>query len=120
MLKANHEPVREFQRHCRLVLVLAVYNVTWDATRSANHDALMHIMHWILPIVCQGPFSQYRSVVVDSLAYYHRASEVEQFLYKQSFTVNPTGAAFGNTATGKNQVGSCTCMWDLTPFCRST
>jgi hypothetical protein len=66
---------------------------------------LMDVMHWILPIVCQGPFSQYRSVVVDSLSYYHRASEVERFLYKQSFTVNPTGAALGNTATGKNQVG---------------
>lgn len=107
MLKADGQPLLEYQRHCRLVLVLAVYNVTWDATRSANHDALMDVMHWILPIVCQGPFSQYRSVVVDSLAYYHRASEVERFLYKQSFTVNPTGAALGNTATGKNQVGCC-------------
>jgi hypothetical protein len=113
IMGAGSQHVLEFQRHCRLVLILAVYHVTWDATRSANHDALMHVMHWILPIVCQGPYSQYRSVVVDSLAYFHRASEAEQFLYKQSFTVNPTGAVFGNTATGKNQVGDvtgdCTC-----------
>jgi hypothetical protein len=68
------------------------------------------------PIVCQGPFSQYRSVVVDSLAYFYRASEVEQFLYKQSFTVNPTGAAFGNTATGKNQVGDRTRICVFNPF----
>ncbi len=69
-LKADVQPVLEFQRHCRLVLVLAMYNVTWESARSANHDALMHVMHWILPIVCQGPFSQYRSVVIDSLAYW--------------------------------------------------
>jgi hypothetical protein len=104
MMNADGQPVREFQRHSRLVLVLAVYHSTWEATRSADHDSLMHILHWILPIVCQGPFSQYRSVVVDSLAYYHRASPVEQFLYKQSFTVNPTGTSFGNTPTGQNQV----------------
>lgn len=95
----------EFQRHCRLVLVLAVYNVSWEAMRGANHDLLIDIMHWIMPIVCQGPFSQYRSVVVDSLAYYHRASEAERFLYKQSLTVNHTGDLWGNAATGKVQVG---------------
>lgn len=100
---ADAEPVREFQRHCRLVLILAVYNVTWECLRCANHDALMDIMHWVLPIVCQGPFSQYRCVIIDSLAYYHRASKAEQFLYKQSFTVNHTGTAYGNTATGKVQ-----------------
>ncbi len=100
---ANGQPVLEFQRHCRLVMTLAVYNVTWESSRTANHEALMHVMHWILPIVCQGPFSQYRSVVVDSLAFYHRASEAEQFLYKQSFTVNHTGTALGNTPTGQVQ-----------------
>jgi len=103
VMKADAKPVREFQRHCRLVLIMAVYHVTWESTRCANHDALMHIMHWIVPIVCQGPFSQYRSVVVDSLAYYHRSSEEERFLYKHSFTVNHTGRAFGNTPTGKVQ-----------------
>jgi hypothetical protein len=41
--------------------------------------------------------------VIDALAYYHRASDVDKFLYKQSFTVNHTGKAFGNTPTGKVQ-----------------
>jgi hypothetical protein len=95
-MNANVDPVREYQRHCRLVLVLAVYNVTWESARCANHDALIDILHWILPIVCQGPFSQYRYVVIDSLAYYHRASAADQFLYKQSFTVNHTGKALDN------------------------
>jgi hypothetical protein len=102
-INSNGQPVREFQRHCRLVLVLAVYNVMWESSRCADHDALVDILHWILPIVCQGPFSQYRAVVIDALAYYHRASDVDKFLYKQSFTVNHTGKAFGNTPTGKVQ-----------------
>jgi hypothetical protein len=102
-MSTSGRPVLEFERHCRLVLILAVYNVMWESARCADHDALMDVMHWILPIVCQGPFSQYRSVVIDSLAYYHRASEVERFLYKQSFTVNPTGRAYGGTPTGQAQ-----------------
>jgi hypothetical protein len=105
-MKADAQPVLEYQRYCRLVLILAMYNVTWESVRTANHDALIHVLHWILPIVCQGPFSQYRSVIVNSLAYFHRASEAEQFLYKHSFTVNHTGALLGNTPTGQVQVCS--------------
>jgi hypothetical protein len=96
------------------VLILAVYHHLTNNRKDPVHNVHQGV------VICrssgipgQGPYSQYRSVVVDSLAYFHRASEAEQFLYKQSFTVNPTGAVFGNTATGKNQVGDvtgdCTC-----------
>lgn len=103
MIGVDGAPVLEYQRHCKLVLTLAVYNTTWDALRSANHELLVDVLHWIVPIVMQGPFSQYRQVVIDCLSHYHRASEVEKFLFRESLTVNYTGEVFGHTPTGKVQ-----------------
>jgi hypothetical protein len=92
---AARRPVLEWQRYCRVALLLSVYRSLRVAIAARNHAHVVDVLYFSVSLVCEGPFKQYRKVIIEAVAHFVRSSEAEKARFMQCFTANYSGGAFG-------------------------
>ncbi len=90
--------VLEWQRMCRLVLLLSIYRSLRVAIATEDQSYMMDVLHFSLTLVCQRSFKQYRKIVVEALAHWARSTPSERLLYMRCFTGNYSGGHHGGRA----------------------
>lgn len=93
--KSAVRPVLEWQRYCRVVLLLSVYRSLRVAIAARNHAHMVDVLYFSVSLVCEGPFKQYRKVIIEAVAHFVRSSEAEKERFVQCFTANYSGGALG-------------------------
>ena len=91
-------PVTEWQRYCRVAVLLCVYRSLRVAIATENHAHMVDALHFSVTLVCQSSFRQYRKVIIEAVAHFARSSEAEQRKFMQCFTANFSGGHHGGRA----------------------
>jgi len=91
-------PVEEWQRLCRVVLLLSVYRSLRVAIATEDHLHMVDVLKFSVTLVCQGPFSQYRKIIIESVAHLARCTDHERAVYLKCFTGNYNGGHLGGRA----------------------
>ncbi len=97
-LGRSGESVAEWQRLCRVVLLLSVYRSLRIAIATENHSVMMDTLYFSVSLVCNGSFKQYRKVVIEAVAHFARSSPEERQTFVRCFTGNYSGGRFGGRA----------------------
>ncbi len=125
-LARSGQTVKEWQRLCRVVLLLSIYRSLRIAIATENHSVLMDMLYFCVSLVCIGSFKQYRKIVIEAVAHYARSSPEERQTFVRSFTGNYSGGRLGgramdeirefdNKATKENLRRNHRCEGDLAP-----
>ena len=80
---SDPKPLAEWQRYCRVVLLLCVYRSLRVAIAAQNHAQMMDVLHFSVSLVCQGSFRQYRKVIIEAVAHFARSSPSEKARFMQ-------------------------------------
>jgi hypothetical protein len=96
--RAASGPVTEWQRYCRVAVLLCVYRSLRVAIASENHVHMVDVLHFSVTLVCQSSFRQYRKVIIEAVAHFARSSAAEKQKFMQCFTANFSGGHHGGRA----------------------
>ncbi len=97
-LGEEDRPILEWQRLCRVVLLLSVYRSLRMAIATENHAHMVDVLYLSVSLVCQGSFTQYRKVIIESVAHFERSTAQEREIYKLCFTGSYSGGHLGGYA----------------------
>ncbi len=98
MTASPDSPVEEWQRLCRVVLLLSVYRSLRVAIAAEDHAHMVDVLKFSVTLVCQGNFSQYRKIIIESVAHLARCTDHERAIYLKCFTGNYNGGHLGGRA----------------------
>ncbi len=94
----RHGVLAEWQRYCRVALLLCVYRSLRVAIATENHAHMVDVLYFSVTLVCQGSFKQYRKVILEAVAHFARSSDAERDRFVKSFTGNYSGGHLGGRA----------------------
>lgn len=85
------QPMREFQRLCRSILICSVYRSMRDSVRHQDGAFLMVLLKFCVPLVIRGRHKIYSAVVIDALSFYERSSPQMRARLEESLCCNVKG-----------------------------